>query len=156
MKHSKEKILESYSKSIRFVNKYVTVRNEVIRQPIAHGKWSIIEIIGHLIAWDEMILKDRLPYIMNNKSLSSLPSVEIVNEQAATWTLSKPSFEVFEKFILIRTKLIKQIELLNEEIWTREFSINNSTYTFESYFKGLIQHDEHHFQQCNDFLKGVL
>ena len=154
MQQSKEKIIESYIESIQYVNMFMTIPNDVVRQPIAHGKWSIVEIIGHLIAWDEIVLEKRMPYILSDQPLPLLPFVELINEQAAKEAFSRSPLEVFGKFIFTRKALIRQIERLNEDSWIREFKINHSTLTFASYFSGLIQHDKHHFQQCNDYLIG--
>ncbi|MEO4055013.1 DinB family protein [Solibacillus sp. CAU 1738] len=152
MQHSKGKIVACYSESIQHANKYASFSKELLQQPIAQGKWSIVEIIGHLIAWDEFVINKRVPFLINGKSLPASPSVEKINKHAAQTALNKPPHEVLEEFTSIRSRLIEQIEAIREDCWVKEFKINDSLLTWTSYFLGLIQHDEHHFKQCADFL----
>ncbi|MGE7932823.1 DinB family protein [Viridibacillus arvi] len=135
---SKKLILNHYEKSIQYIESLKRVSDDCWLTPIEESKWSVCEIVGHLIPWDNFVLENRLPYLLNLKQ--ALESRNITKDEG------------IKKFRLTRIKLVNEITKVPPSQFNREMNIGTSTLTITEYFKGLIEHDLHHFQQIDDFL----
>jgi len=123
------------------------------RTPIDEDKWTIAEVIGHLIPWDEFVLYQRIPYLFTEISLPKSPDTEEINTEAAKDSQIQSKEQIINKFIVSRRSLINAINNLADELWLEDFIIGNSTLTLFNYFSGLIEHDEHHFAQIQKALR---
>ncbi|TMU87161.1 DinB family protein [Bacillus sp. BHET2] len=120
--------------------------------PIKENKWSIAEIISHLIPWDEFVLEYRIPYFSSNDSLPNSPDRDAVNERAALEGRSAEKSVTINRFIASRTKLLECIENISSDLWDKTFRIGETELTVYQYFKGLTEHDTHHKKQIQDSL----
>ncbi|MBM0066818.1 DinB family protein [Alkalicoccobacillus gibsonii] len=148
----KEEILEHQRHSIEFVESLRGLNNKLWRTPISEGKWTIAEIIGHFESWDTFILKNRLPYIIMEHELPKSPKSEKINANSAYMSRSEKQDVTINTFVLTRRELYKAIHNIPDEMWTKTFSIGNTTVSMYEYFTGLAKHDHHHFNQIKDFL----
>ena len=147
-------ILEHQRNFLNFIQTLVKLDEQVLRTPIRDGKWSVIEIIGHFHPWDEFVLQKRLPYLLTNSSLPPSPNADELNLRSAQLIRNESIQHTIEKCIHIRMELIEALNELPEENWLTELKINQSTLSFYSYFKGLMEHDLHHLNQIQSFLKN--
>lgn len=119
--------------------------------PLAIGKWSTCEIIGHLILWDQFLIEKRLPGLLLKMGTVESPKVNEMNALAASLSKEKMKEEVINEFIEERYRLLDIIIELSNDVFAQIFSIGKSHLTLGGYFDGLIEHDLHHFQQIKDF-----
>jgi hypothetical protein len=120
--------------------------------PIKENKWSIAEIISHLIPWDEFVLEHRIPYLIDNQSLTKSLDRQLVNDRAALDGRSSEKSVTIKNFIVTRNKLLKSIEHIDGDLWGETFRIGETELTFNQYFRGLADHDIHHKKQIQDYL----
>lgn len=149
----KHEILEHQYNFIDYIKSIRSLNEQILRAPIRNGKWSVIEIIGHFHAWDEFVLQNRIPYFLTNSSLPPSPNTDELNYLSAQLSKNNSILHTIEKFIRIRTELVEILNQLPEENWLAELKINQSTLSLYSYFKGLMEHDLHHMNQIQSFLK---
>ena len=143
----KQTILSHYEQSILWVKGLGELSEEQWRTPIKEGKWSVAEIIGHLIPWDAFILHDRIPYLFKDVDLPKGPDAQAVNDQAASESRERTKEETIEQFAGTRQALLSAINGMNDELWTTELVIGQSVLSLAAYFQGMIEHDNHHFEQ---------
>ncbi|WP_066295575.1 DinB family protein [Bacillus sp. FJAT-29937] len=147
MNEKKRQICSHYETTIDRVKKYYSLSEDKWRMPIEEGKWTIAEVIGHLIPWDEFILKQRIPYFFQDNQLPKGPDAEIVNNQAAAKSRERSKEETINKFISVREDLIGALKNFEDSLWEQEFTIGDSKLSLYSYFSGMAKHDIHHFEQ---------
>jgi len=149
---AKERIIKHYKESIEIVESFSYLSDSSWFRPISDGKWSICEMIGHLIYWDRFVLEKRLPYLfLENKKLESV-NVQEMNAKAAFESKEKIKKDVIKEFAEERLKIIEKLNLMSTEKFFKSFRIGENDLTIAIYFDGLIEHDLHHFQQVRDFL----
>lgn len=148
----KTKIIAHHLEFGEFVASLRALSEEMLRKPITEGKWSIIEIIGHLIAWDEFVLHERIPYFVGGGTFPAGPDVTVFNEQAAASTRKKEAAVVLDAFLCGRTRLIERLTEIPDALWETEITIHQSKLTLFSYFKGLMTHDLHHIAQIKEVI----
>lgn len=149
----KEQIIAHYEKSISRVNNLVELSEKQWRTPIDKDKWTIAEVIGHLTPWDEFVLHQRIPYLFTGVELPKSPDANEINNQASKDSQRQSKKEIIDKFIDSRQSLLKVVKNLANELWLEDFTIGNSKLTLFTYFKGLTEHDEHHFMQIEKALR---
>jgi hypothetical protein len=144
---NKSIIIVHYENSIDWVNKLNTLSENQWRTPIGKDKWTIAEVIGHLIPWDKFVINERIPYILENTILPPSLNTSEFNLKASIIAQRRSKEETIEEFILIRHQLIDTINKIDNRLWYEIFSIGTSSMSLFNYFLGLIEHDNHHFQQ---------
>ncbi|TCJ06482.1 DinB family protein [Cytobacillus praedii] len=115
--------------------------------PIKEGKWTIAEVIGHLIPWDEFIVNDRVPYFFKNNELPKGPDAQAVNDQAASESRIRTKEETIDRFAATRQTLLTALDEMDDHLWSKELIIGKSTLSLAAYFQGMVEHDNHHFEQ---------
>jgi hypothetical protein len=156
MNANKKTILQHHLNSIEFVQSLQLLNEHQWRTPIAEGKWTIAEIIGHFKPWDEFIMQQRLPYLFSGNELSKGPDAQQINREAAAVSRKESKQDTLDKFVLTRKKLYEEILNIPDELWDRPFYIGTSKLSLYGYLQGLAEHDCHHFEQIKSthpFLK---
>ena len=118
------------------------------RTPVETGKWTVAEVIGHLIPWDEFVLYNRIPYFTHGERMPKSPDAEQVNSRASIDSQKRTIEETIRQFIQGRQMIIHALLEIDERLWEKEFVIGS----ISQYLKGLAQHDQHHFDQIQNVL----
>lgn len=147
MQMEKQNILSHYEQSILWVKELEQLSEEQWRTPIKEGKWSIAEVIGHLIPWDEFIINDRMPYFFKDIDLPKGPDAQVLNNQAAAESRTRKKEETIERFAATRQTLLSALQEIDDKFWSKELNIGKSTLSLAAYFQGMVEHDNHHFEQ---------
>ena len=154
MLNEKYEILEHHHNFLYFLQSLKKLNENLLRKPISEGKWSVIEIISHFRFWDEFIVQNRTPYFLTNSSLPPSPNADDLNFHDSLQARHDTIQHTFKKCIRVRRELMKTLNELPEEKWLAELNINQSTLTLYTYFKGLMEHDIHHLNQIQSFIKN--
>lgn len=126
--------------------------------PILPGKWSVGEIVSHLIAWDRYRLETRLPFMKSGAKLIGIErtAAEAKNEQAAHYAHSGISQgDLLNELIFVRRNMMDYLLQLSPEELNAKCSINNNELTPNTFMNGFIEHDLHHMNQIQTFRNHV-
>lgn len=151
----REEFLEHHKQFLDFIQKLPKLDEQVLRQPMEEGKWSIVEVIGHFQLWDQFVIEKRLPFIFSNEETPASPKVEEVNAKAALRARNEPTHITFENFVDTRVQLLLDLlTILPEDEWYKQFQLNQKLITFYDYVKGLMEHDLLHKRVLEAFLNS--
>lgn len=150
MNKYREKILTHYLNSIEFVKSLDSLSEIEWRSQVEEGKWTIAEIIGHLIPWDEFVIKYRLPYIFSNIEIPKGPDAEKTNSESASISRKENKQVTIKRFISIRKELYEAILQIPDNCWEKKISIGKTEMFLYEYLNGLVEHDCHHFEQIKN------
>ncbi len=137
------------------INNIVELRNTSearLCEPIKDGKWSIIQIVGHLYYWDKFILEQMVPKMADDVNLPKFPDHDQHNKEAMTFIENHSVSSIIESFVLTRKELIDKTSKLGKDI---RFTIGDGKRKFsvESFIKIFSNHDAHHLKQINEKLQ---
>jgi uncharacterized damage-inducible protein DinB len=149
---NKQYILSHYEHSIQWVKELEQLPEKQWRTPIKEGKWTIAEVIGHLIPWDEFIVNDRVPYFFKDIEFPKGPDDQAVNDQAASESRIRTKEETIERFAATRQTLLTALQEMDDALWSKELIIGKSKLTLPTYFQGMVEHDNHHFEQIKEII----
>jgi len=145
-----------YEKSIRWLEQLFSVTDKQWRTPIKQGKWTVAEVIGHFIPWDDFVINERMPLLFTDELLAKGPNVQQMNAAAASSSRQQSKEHTLQALLNRRRVLLQLLDGLSDEQWQRSFRIGTSELTLYSYFAGLIAHDEHHFLQVQHVIDEIV
>ncbi|RLL48545.1 DinB family protein [Oceanobacillus piezotolerans] len=128
------------------------VPEEILREPIKEGKWSIIQIVGHLYYWDKFNLEKMIPYMADGGDLPKFPDHDQHNEEAMSFIKDYSVDSIIDSFALTRKELNERISSLGKDV---RFTVGGGKREFsrESFIKIFIKHDAHHLKQIDEKLQ---
>ncbi|MFS0782852.1 GNAT family N-acetyltransferase [Bacillus sp. 1P06AnD] len=154
MESLRDRTINHYKNSIAIVEQLLQLGDGLWRMPYAEGKWTVAEIIGHFIPWDDFVCRSRIPYFTDSTIMPGSPGAVQMNTDASMEARECSKEDTILRFIEGRTKMIHLLESFDEHLWIARVRIGNEELSVFDYFQGLIQHDLHHYKQIRTALAG--
>lgn len=120
--------------------------------PCTEGKWSVAQILMHLAEWDCFVREERLPFMKEGAHIERLEKTDEFNRQAIAGVEEKKFHEILAHAQKQRALLRQAIEEMDDATWHAKFMSGEKETSPAEYFSGLLEHDQNHIQQINDFL----
>ncbi|MGG0657371.1 DinB family protein [Rummeliibacillus pycnus] len=161
-KLSKEELLKEFEQLVVWVETLKKYSEKNFNLPISKGKWSVAEIISHLMFWDRYILEETLPYMKQNADIKSIEFQEL-NDKASEYSLSGVTVKtLIDQFIEGRNVLVSKLREKSEEEFSVHFKINGEEvdpysgypHTIFNYISSFLWHDNHHKNQVVEFFNN--
>ncbi|MCF6409364.1 DinB family protein [Pseudalkalibacillus salsuginis] len=144
--------LLTFEEKCEWVSSLRTTPDERWLKPIAEGKWSIGEIISHFYFWDRFIFNERLLKLESDDFKKA--NVEDMNKNASDFAKSGVRREeLISMFIQSRKEICLFIHSLPDQRYHVPLKIGNNSVTIEKYIERMNEHDHHHINQVEAFLK---
>ena len=151
MKHQLISDLEQF---LSFVRSLERLKDDEWFEPLGEGKWSIHDIVTHIMKWDEYFNNVTFPTLTQNKlpELKEHPDYLGFNEQSVSYGKGRTRQEIIEETIRNRQMMISNLSMLEDYKFSAVYP-GDREFTLESYIKEFfISHDKHHMNQINQFL----
>jgi uncharacterized damage-inducible protein DinB len=122
--------------------------------PIKDGKWSTGEIVAHFKAWDVFVLDKRVAYFVSGSEIPSKKvDVEEINRNAANEAKSGISKnQLIEEVMEFRHVVSEKLSDVPSSFWQEKIEMGGKMITLCEYISGLVEHDQHHKAQIEEFL----
>ena len=143
--------LEDIIKEFSVVKRYPEA---TLTESISDGKWSIREIIGHLLYWDKFNLEKMIPNMTHGATLPSFPNHDLHNEEAVIYLQNyKTVRDILDDFVKTRKQLVNELKKLDKNM---KFEIENepNRFTTETFAAIFLEHDIHHINQIKEKLQN--
>ncbi|MUK87954.1 DinB family protein [Ornithinibacillus sp. L9] len=140
------KTIRQFNQTMDDIVKVKDIQESHILEPIAEGKWSIREIIGHMYYWDKFNLENMVPQMSEGAKLPSYPDHDQFNAEAISALEGESVESIIDYFVATRKELIHELETINENI---RFTIGKGKrqLSVESFTNIFLRHDQHHLDQ---------
>lgn len=151
---SKDQLLEQFSEWISHVKMLEEYREDVWNQEIAEGKWSLRELVSHMMLWDKYFFETAIEKIYKEETLTlQHQEYNVFNDTAMDYGKRTSIKDLGEQSIYIREQIIQHIRKLPEEIYLASYMDSGEPFHIPQYLKDFIWHDQHHMSQVDDFIK---
>lgn len=143
-----------------FLEKMKTIDEKIWFTPISENKWSISEIISHILFWDLHLINNVIPSVLEEKGLT-FPEFNTQNLLASSYAKSGVTKEeLLNEAIFNRNAYVKAISGIPLSKLEKNLTYNNSIFMSDGKtlcsFKEIVSvfenHDTHHMKQINNFL----
>ncbi|GGG76107.1 DinB family protein [Paenibacillus radicis (ex Gao et al. 2016)] len=135
---------------VEFVTKLDIYEEQVWLTALGSDKWSIKEVIGHLIRWDKYFYDTTIePIVTNNPiTMSEADDVIAFNTAAAAWALSQTEADLIGALTKSRKAITDALQTVPEEDYSKlHTDAEGNTFTLEQFIQDIISHDQHHTTQ---------
>lgn len=151
---TKNEIIGHYQEYLHWVESLKSMDDRLWLEPIEPGKWSVGEIIAHLLFWNRFILEERFPFIKAGAQIASSVDGELKNSQASQYARSGISKDqLLAEWLETGSAFVGKLQEMPEELFSAEYRINQKPVTLSGYLAGMIEHDLHHQAQVAAFLQ---
>lgn len=150
----KEQLISELAEFLTFVRSLDSMNDEVWFSPISEGKWSIHDIIIHIMKWDEYSNQVTFPALAESEfpELTEHPDYLGYNEQSILYGKGITKKAAVKEAVRNRERMIDHLNRLEGRKFTMVYP-GRRGFTLESYIREFfISHDQHHMKQIRDYL----
>ena len=157
MPKSTSKMIEEFKAFITFVNSLNSIDEEYWNKPLSEGKWSMKDVISHIMLWDKYYYEGAIQKIKHGEALTVKHlNYDEFNAKARDYAKSQSKDKIIDQFIEYREKIIADITELTEEEYTKKYKNGDKrVFTIRGYVRSFSLHDKGHGKQIKEYLKTI-
>jgi len=151
----KQRLMDELRKFPAFVKSLESIGDETWFEPLGEGKWSIHDIVAHIMKWDEYFNQVTFPSLTPSErpELNEHPDYLGYNEQSVRYGRTRTRAQIVEETLRNRQLLMENLDRLEEDKFLAVYP-GARQFTLESYLRAFFSsHDRHHMKQIQDFLE---
>jgi len=153
---TKHEIIQGYADIIELAEELNTYGEQAWLTPLGEGKWTVKEVVGHILLWDKYIHDVITSAILNNTPLAELSvgaDIESFNREAGEWALSKTKDEIFSALVASRRVVLEDLQAIPEESFTAIIKdAEGNPFVLKEFIVEMTRHDHHHWKQIESVL----
>ncbi len=137
-----------------FLSGLATRDTSVWAEPLDEGKWSIHDIISHIMMWDRHFVDEVVPGLHGNGHVTLAESAdpEKFNARAVAYGRTLSHEKLLDEALHCRSELVSQLRTLPHEAFEMTPRDGNSM-TLSAFLERMfVSHDRHHMQQIESYL----
>jgi len=148
-------MVEEFRAFIDYVNEIRVIDEEIWNHPIAEGKWSIKDIMSHIMLWDKYFYEEGVEKIKLGQPLTVKHlDFDEFNANAVKYAKTQTKDAIVDQFIVYRTKIINSVSGLSEDDYLKGYKDGDKKkFTLRGYLRSFVSHDKHHKKQIEKYLK---
>ncbi|OPA73794.1 hypothetical protein BVG16_27325 [Paenibacillus selenitireducens] len=122
---------------------------------LEEGKWSLKDVISHIMLWDKYFYEEAIEKIKQKKPLTVRHlNFDEFNANAREYAKTQTKEGIVQQFVDYRTKIIHDISGLSEEEYVQEYlDGDQNKFSIREYLIGFVPHDEHHKKQIENYVQ---
>jgi uncharacterized damage-inducible protein DinB len=153
---TKNKNIKKYQRYISFVESLRNLDEELWTTPIAENKWSVRDIIGHIMFWDKYTQEEAIMKIKTNQPVTvDDVNIDEFNQKAVEYVKTTDKDEIINHTVQYRQEIIETLKILSEETFFNNYiDSSGNNFSINNFLEEFITHDDHHKRQIEKFLNS--
>lgn len=154
---TREQMVIEFEAYIPFVQSLSEVSEQHFNEPISPGKWSLKDIICHLMLWDKYFYEGAIKNIVMKEPVTTKHlDFNAFNANAIEYAKLVSKYTLIEQFVQVRTKIIEVASSFTDEEFDQEHKDGDrKKFSVRKYLRSFISHDKHHKKQITQYLKNI-
>ncbi|GAA0836848.1 DinB family protein [Paenibacillus glucanolyticus] len=151
----KQLLLNEYSEWIDKVGEFAEQGESYWNRPIAEGKWTVRDVVCHIMCWDEYFYNEAIAKVSAGETLTVKHlDYDAFNEDSRLYAKTLSTEALVNQTLAAREKLIQTIEALPEALYAMRYTDGDGhPFEVEQFMRDFIWHDKHHLAQLNKVLQ---
>jgi len=152
-----KELIKSFEEWIAFSSTLQELDEETWNSSLEPGKWTIKDIICHIMLWDKYFYEEAIEKIASGEKITLKHlNFDDFNSRAIIYGRTIETDELIEKAIYYRKKIIDDIGTLSEEAIEQNYiDGDGNVFNVPQYLKDFIWHDQHHMNPLKEYLKTI-
>lgn len=153
---NKHELIDGYRELLIFITKLEEFEEDLWNTPIAEGKWTVKEVITHLMLWDNYFYAEAIKPILIQQPITMNEEVDVeeFNSKVRDYAQSKSISEISLLTEQYRKQLIEAFESIPEENYKKTYADGDgSPFIVQEVIRDMIGHDHYHLNQIKNVLK---
>jgi uncharacterized damage-inducible protein DinB len=150
-KPSKADLLEQFAEWLAFMEGLTAIDELKWNSPISEGKWSIRDIVSHIMLWDRYFHEGSIDKIASGHALTlTMQGIDFneFNHNAIKFSKTQQKNDLIQQSKAIRSKIITQLEQIDAADYHKEYvDKDGHPFVIYEYLLDFIGHDRHHMKQ---------
>ena len=142
---------------ICFLSSLRDVPAEALRAPIADDKWTVLDVVAHIMAWDKNFLKTVILVLEAGEQpvIAEDLNFQAFNEQAADVGRPLTKEQLLRQAADARSQLVEHLQRLPPEAFQtkRQGGVDGDLAEFLEH--NFVYHDKHHTDQVRDYFSSI-
>lgn len=155
MSNELKELLNTFEEWITFAQSLQDQSQDIWKSSIEPGKWTIKDIVCHIMLWDKYFYDEAIHKIATDKpvTLNHIDFDEF-NKEAVIYAKTISIEELIEKSVFYRECIIADIRSMPEQLTNHNFiDGDGNIFNVTQYLKDFIWHDQHHLIPLKEYLK---
>lgn len=152
----KLQLLNEYSEWMGRVREFAEQDEAYWNCPISEGKWTVRDVVCHIMRWDEYFYEEAIAKISTGASLTVKHlDYDQFNDEARRYAKTLSTEALVDQTIIARERLVRAIEALPETAYDQRYT-DGDGHPFEvaQFMRDFIWHDKHHLAQLDEVLQS--
>ena len=134
------------------------VAAEVLSAAMAEGKWSVLETVAHITAWDVSFLGTAVRVFEEGgrPALADDVDYQAFNERAAAVGRTQRKEQLLSEAVQARVQLLDHLRRLPAEAFLVTHQGETTTDLVEFLERNFVSHDRHHVERIRTYLMAAL
>ena len=157
MTNEMNELINSFEEWIAFVLSLSDLSDDNWSSSIEAGKWSIKDIVCHIMLWDKYFCEEAIEKIITKEPLTLKHlDYDDFNKKAVEYGKLITTKELMEMAVTNRRGIIEAIRNMSEATIAHHFEDSEGNiFNVNQYIKDFIWHDQHHVNPLNEYLKEI-
>lgn len=149
-------LMSSFEEWIPFVSSLNHLSDDIWTSSIESGKWSVKDIVCHIMLWDKYFYEEAIQKIINNEPLTLKHlDYDDFNKNAVVYGQTITATELIEMAVAIRREIIEAIRSMSEATIAHHFvDADGNIFNVNQYVKDFIWHDQHHMKPLKEYFEA--
>ncbi|WP_339223502.1 DinB family protein [Paenibacillus sp. FSL H8-0332] len=155
-KTNKQLILE-FESFIPYIQSLDSMEDADWEAPLEAGKWSLKDVLCHIMLWDKYFYVEALVKIKEGLPLTAAHmDFNAFNANAVLYARTVTRQEAIRLFVLYRTKIIEVAASLSDTALEQNHRDGDGKkFSICKYLRDFISHDKHHKKQIEKYAAAV-
>ena len=147
-------IVAELRKYSQFLLELRDVDPELLATEMAPGKWSIHDLISHIMMWDRNFVEKTGPGLLAGAPVSLEEDVDpqAFNDRAATYGRTLDHHRLLDEALHYRSDLLSQLSQLPIEAFDKPSQAHDQMSLATFLQQMFTSHDDHHMTQAESYL----
>jgi Mycothiol maleylpyruvate isomerase N-terminal domain. len=122
--------------------------------PLGEGKWSVHDVVSHIMFWDKYFFEEAIERISNGRQLTLKHLVfDEFNREAAKKGKDLPKEQLIELTLKYRNAILDTIKSMTEDQRSQTYKdADGNDFSVATYLRDFIWHDRHHMRQIEEVI----
>jgi len=152
-----KELLNTFEEWIKFARSLRELSADIWKSSIEPGKWTIKDIVCHIMLWDKYFYDEAIHKIATGKPVT-LKHIDFdeFNQEAVVYAATISVEELLEKTAYHRECIISDIRSMAEELINQNFiDGDGNNFNVTQYLKDFIWHDQHHMNPLKESIRII-